>query len=224
MGARSPVRAHGAAKGRPMDEPRPADEGTPANPALRSALNKLPTVAMVGTLAAAYGTFAAFLGRFLFPARAAEKGWIFVREIRGFGTGETLLYRLPNGSPVNITRHGSDGGREDFIALSSTCPHLGCQVHWEPQNRRFFCPCHNGIFTPEGKAIGGPPGEAGQFLPQYPLKVDGGLLFIQVPLEVASLGEGRIEAPGPIRGAGHDPCLCGRPSPTPQFFDEGRRV
>lgn len=158
-------------------------------------------------MAAAYGTFAAFIGRFLFPARPADKGWLFVRELRGLGEAESLLYRLPNGSPVNIARRGP----QQFIALSSTCPHLGCQVHWEPQNERFFCPCHNGVFTPEGKGVGGPPGDAGQSLPQFPLKAEGGLLYIQVPLEVAALGPGHVEAPGPIRGAGHDPCLCGAP-------------
>jgi Rieske Fe-S protein len=177
-------------------------------------LKWVPSLALGGGLTAAYGTFAGFLGRFLYPAREEDKGWLFVRETQAMGEGESLSYRLPSGSPVSITRRGGSGGAEDFIALSSTCPHLGCQVHWEPQNSRYFCPCHNGIFTPEGKAIGGPPGDAGQFLPQFPLRVKDGLLFIQVPLQVAALGPGRIETPGrtegPAQGPGHDPCLsCG---------------
>jgi Rieske Fe-S protein len=56
-------------------------------------------------------------------------------------------------------------------------------VHWQAQNNRFFCPCHNGIFTPEGKGIGGPPGDAGQSLPRYPLRIENGLLMIEVPVE-----------------------------------------
>ena len=67
-----------------------------------------------------------------------------------------------------------------FIALSSTCPHLGCQVHWEPQNDRYLCPCHNGTFAPAGTPTGGPPFEANQSLPHYPLRVEGGLLFVEV--------------------------------------------
>lgn len=165
--------------------------------------------ALGGSLVAAYGTFAAFLGRFLYPARAAEQGWLFVRETDRIAENETLLYRLPNGASVNVTRKDRAAETGSFIALSSTCPHLGCQVHWEPHNDRYFCPCHNGIFDPSGKATGGPPGEAGQSLPEYPLKVAQGLLYIQVPLEVAALGEGRVEAPAPVRGPGHDPCLCG---------------
>ena len=70
----------------------------------------------------------------------------------------------------------------DFIALSSVCPHLGCRVHWQSQESRFFCPCHNGSFDPQGKPTGGPPLAAGQSLPKYPLKVEHGLLFIEMPI------------------------------------------
>jgi Rieske Fe-S protein len=81
---------------------------------------------------------------------------------------------------VVISRIDSNGDESDFVALSSVCPHLGCQVHWEGQNNRFFCPCHNGAFDPQGNAIAGPPKEAHQALARYPLKVENGLLFIQV--------------------------------------------
>ncbi|MBI4577262.1 MAG: Rieske 2Fe-2S domain-containing protein, partial [Planctomycetes bacterium] len=80
------------------------------------------------------------------------------------------------------------GAVEDFLALSSTCPHLGCRVHWEVQNRRFFCPCHNGSFDAAGRATGGPPAEAGQSLPRYALRLEGGLLFIELPVETPSGG------------------------------------
>ena len=114
------------------------------------------------------------------------KLWVMIQmviDLAGVQNGESLIYRLPNGSPVNITRVGEEGATEDFLALSSTCPHLGCQVHWESQNNRFFCPCHNGVFSPDGVGIGGPPGDAGQSLPKYPLKVENNLLFIEVPLD-----------------------------------------
>jgi len=162
---------------------------------------------MVATMTAAYGTLAAFMARFLYPAKPLQRGWQMVIELGGIRNGESLIYRLPNGSPVNVTRIAETGSAEDFLALSSTCPHLGCQVHWEPQNDRFFCPCHNGIFTPEGVAIGGPPGDAGQSLPRYPLKVEGNLLFIEVPLDQLAKGAGKIERPSPPTGPGHDPCL-----------------
>lgn len=162
---------------------------------------------MVAALTAAYGTLTAFMVRFLYPARPRTRAWQMVIDLTGIRSGESLIYRLPNGSPVNITRVGESGATGDFLALSSTCPHLGCQVHWESQNNRFFCPCHNGIFTAEGVGIGGPPGDAGQSLPRYPLKVEDNLLFIEVPLDQVALGPGRVERPSAPTGPGHDPCL-----------------
>jgi Rieske Fe-S protein len=130
-----------------------------------------------------------------------------VIDLPSIQPSESIIYRLPNGSPVNVTRVGDTGTSDDFLALSSTCPHLGCQVHWEPQNNRFFCPCHNGVFNPDGVAIGGPPGDAGQSLPKYPLKVEHNLLFIEIPLDQVALGPGKVEQPSAPTGPGHDPCL-----------------
>lgn len=167
-------------------------------------------IGMVGGLVAAYGTLAAFFARFLYPASGRARSWLYVSDATRVGRGDALLFRTPAGEPVNITRQGD--GDESIVALSSTCPHLGCQVHWEPQNDRFFCPCHNGIFDPSGKAISGPPAEAGQSLLQYPVRVDGGLLFIEVPTDQLALGPGCIEDAATARarrppGPGHDPCL-----------------
>jgi Rieske Fe-S protein len=55
-------------------------------------------------------------------------------------------------------------------------------VHWEPNNDRFFCPCHNGAFDKSGQPTAGPPKAANQPLIQFPLKVENGLLFVEAPL------------------------------------------
>ncbi|REJ93270.1 MAG: ubiquinol-cytochrome c reductase iron-sulfur subunit, partial [Planctomycetota bacterium] len=81
------------------------------------------------------------------------------------------------------SRLKDDGNAGDFVALSSICPHLGCQVHWESQNDRFFCPCHNGAFDAAGQPLSGPPKDDNQPLPQFPLKVENNLLFIQAGTE-----------------------------------------
>jgi Rieske Fe-S protein len=149
----------------------------------RTFAGKVTFCAMAGGLAAGYGGMGAVAARYLFPAKPTARRWMFVAELARLKVGESLAYTAPNGAPVNIARKGSAGTVEDFIALSSTCPHLGCRVNWEGQNKRFFCPCHNGVFDPEGKGIGGPPGDAGQSLPRYPLKIENGLLMIEVPVE-----------------------------------------
>jgi nitrite reductase/ring-hydroxylating ferredoxin subunit len=177
----------------------------------RGFLSKLSNLAMLSSLAGGYGLFAFIAGRFLYPARGQERQWMFVIETDRVGVGESVLYRAPAGETVNVTRRGDSGDAGDFLALSSVCPHLGCQVHWEATNNRYFCPCHNGVFTPEGKGVEGPPGDAGMELPRYELKVENGLLFVDVP--VATLASGRqeqgqvIERVAGVHGPGHDPCL-----------------
>ena len=188
----------------------------------RKLLTWLSSFGMIAGLVAAYGTLGGYLGRFLYPARPSDRRWMFVAELAGMRQGQSLVYKTPAGAPVNVTRRGNAAEADAFVALSSTCPHLGCQVSWESQNNRFFCPCHNGVFDPVGKATEGPPAEAGQSLLQYPLRVADGMLFIQVPLEqLADEGEsGTVERPArrPAAsgdwlaqaappGPGHDPCL-----------------
>lgn len=176
----------------------------------RGFLAKASSVAMAGGLLGSYGAFAAVAGRFLYPAEPDAKRWMFVTEVARLGVGDSLTFRTPAGAPVNVARQRRDGDVGDFIALSSTCPHLGCVVKWEPHNDRFFCPCHNGVFDPTGKATSGPPAEAGQSLAAFRLKLEGGLLFIEVP--TATVAGQRPEGDGPefaegAERAGHDPCL-----------------
>lgn len=177
-------------------------------PDRRKFLATASTTAMTAGLAGGYGAFGLIAGRFLYPARPDERQWQFVAEADRLAAGDSLLYRGPSGETINVTRQGSDGDGEDFIALSSICPHLGCQVYWEAQNERYFCPCHNGTFDAAGVGTGGPPGDAGQSLSRYPLKVEGGLLYIEVPVSRLADAEGEIlEEPPGIAGPGHDPCL-----------------
>jgi nitrite reductase/ring-hydroxylating ferredoxin subunit len=165
---------------------------------------------MAGGILGGYGMFAAFAARFLYPAAPQARAWVFVTEVKRMKRGDSLVFHTPAGAPVNVARQGETGEEEDFIALSSTCPHLGCRVHWEAHNERFFCPCHNGVFDPQGRGIGGPPGDAGQSLLRYPLRIERNLLFIEVPVEATASerpeGEGPEFAGGATR-PGHDPCL-----------------
>ena len=138
---------------------------------------------MAGGIAAGYGACGGMAARYLYPARRREKRWQFLALEKEVEVGDSFTYRTPTGERVAVARCGQDGSERDFVALSSTCPHLGCQVHWEPQNARFFCPCHNGVFDPEGRALAGPPHEAGQSLARYPLRIEEGRILIEVPME-----------------------------------------
>jgi cytochrome b6-f complex iron-sulfur subunit len=61
-------------------------------------------------------------------------------------------------------------------AFSLVCTHFGCIVKWVPADKDFFCPCHGGKFSAEGKVLSGPPPK-----PLTELKVvkDGTTLYVE---------------------------------------------
>ena len=123
-------------------------------------------------------------------------------ETVGIGeAGKTTAY-VRQGSP-DIKGEDPEG----YVAISTRCAHLGCPVRFVQAAGNFICPCHGGEFDPGGKATAGPPAKAGQSLLRYPLKVEGGLLFIEVAADGMAAGTGREIHPRRVPGPGHDPCL-----------------
>jgi cytochrome b6-f complex iron-sulfur subunit len=137
---------------------------------------------MSSGLLAGYGTFGYVLGQFVYPSAQHSRGWLFVCTVDRLGPGESLDFTAPAGAKIVVARQGAGVAAEDFLALSSVCPHLGCRVHWESQGERFFCPCHNGAFDQSGSPVSGPPKAANQALVRFPLKVENGLLYLEAPL------------------------------------------
>jgi quinol---cytochrome c reductase iron-sulfur subunit, bacillus type len=58
-------------------------------------------------------------------------------------TSEKPIYVLP-------AEHG------EHRVLSPVCPHLGCEITWQKEAKRFYCPCHNSVFSADGKLVSGP--------------------------------------------------------------------
>ena len=116
------------------DEEKRGEATTSEGADRRGFLKNTSRAAMVAGLAGGYGGFVAIAGKFLYPARTDEAMWQYVTEADGVEVGEAIRYQGPSGETINITRRAREGGTDDFIALSSTCPHLGCQVRWEAQN------------------------------------------------------------------------------------------
>jgi len=152
----------------------------------RALLSSASLLAMAGGLTASYGTFFVFAGQYLYPDEDPG-AWHFVARAVDIPPGGSLAFESPQGVQVVVKRDAAASpgvvALEQFQALSSICPHLGCRVHWEPHNHRFFCPCHNGEFDAEGRPTGGPPKAANQHLAHYPLRIEGELIFLNLPTQ-----------------------------------------
>jgi menaquinol-cytochrome c reductase iron-sulfur subunit len=119
----------------------------------------------------------------LFPPkiRRAEE-WIEIGDIT----------RLATNSPTEMTfrRNRIDGWKvtseksaawvvkhadNSVVAFGPQCTHLGCAYHWDDGKNEFVCPCHNSLFSIDGKVLGGP---APRPLDRYQTKVDGRKLLL----------------------------------------------
>mgnify|MGYP000916868033 FL=1 len=68
---------------------------------------------------------------------------------------------IPKGCASIVTIDGRKRGiykdeNGAVFAVSVRCPHLGCQLSWNPDEKSWDCPCHGSRFTYDGKRIDGP--------------------------------------------------------------------
>ena len=119
----------------------------------------------------------------LFPPKAIKADeWIELGDVA----------RLPAGSPVELTfrRNRVDGWKlisekstawvvksadNQITAFGPQCTHLGCAYHWDDAKDQFLCPCHNSIFSVDGKVVAGP---APRPLDRYETKLNGNKLLL----------------------------------------------
>ena len=173
----------------------------------------IQTVLMALGVVAGYGLGLVHFFRYLVPLRhTSDRREMFVGTLDSIPFGTTVSVKDPQGREINLVRSAvgpeelageaaGDAAEEpsermaetarrlerEFKALSSKCPHLGCRVHWEAANERFFCPCHDGAFDRQGVATAGPPAKEHKNLTTYEVKVDpkNGWVFVMVTQERA---------------------------------------
>jgi menaquinol-cytochrome c reductase iron-sulfur subunit len=71
---------------------------------------------------------------------------------------------------------------QNVVAYTPQCTHLACAYHWDDKQSNFFCPCHNSVFSIDGKVVSGP---APRPLDRYVTKVDQGKLLIGSEIQKA---------------------------------------
>lgn len=60
------------------------------------------------------------------------------------------------GNKPGILKKNTDGTLLGFVAV---CTHLDCNVTYMPEQKKFFCACHEGWYDEYGTNIGGPPSQ-----------------------------------------------------------------
>jgi menaquinol-cytochrome c reductase iron-sulfur subunit len=142
-------------------------------------------------IGAVYGMWAAITAALGLPAliylffppkvRKADE-WVEIGDVT----------KLASNSPVEMTfrRNRVDGWKvtneketawvvkqadNSVIAFGPACTHLGCAYHWEDGKNDFVCPCHNSLFSIDGKVLSGP---APRPLDRFETKVQGSRLLL----------------------------------------------
>jgi menaquinol-cytochrome c reductase iron-sulfur subunit len=115
-----------------------------------------------GIMTAALG-LPALMYLFVPPRLRRQSDWVDAGDIS----------QLETGNPVEMTfrRNRVDGWKvtsekstawvvklpsNKVVAYAPQCTHLGCAYHWDQEKDEFICPCHNSVFSMEGKVLDGP--------------------------------------------------------------------
>ncbi len=109
---------------------------------------------------------------FISPKKGKSKfRRIFAINLNDIKLDETKKFKDLRGKELILLR----SGEKEVKAISTVCTHLGCSVHWEKDKKRFFCPCHAGVFDPDGKVVSGPPPRD---LDSYDIDIEGDNVYI----------------------------------------------
>lgn len=94
------------------------------------------------------------VARFLSPPRRPEAATNQVLAGKVSDMPKEGWKLFPFGSDPGILIEIGPG---QYRAFSAVCTHLNCTVQFEPNARRIWCACHNGVYDLAGRNVSGPP-------------------------------------------------------------------
>ena len=108
--------------------------------------------------------------RYLAPTSGTNSAGKVIIPEKDVPEGEAKFFEFAGSAAVLVKKLGGD-----LIALSAVCTHLGCIVQWEKDQQNFLCPCHGGLYTPDGAVESGPPPKS---LSKLPFTVQNGNIIV----------------------------------------------
>lgn len=89
------------------------------------------------------------------------KNYVKYRTKTTFETAHDSLSSMKKGEGKIIEVEGEKravymDNSEHFHMISAKCPHLGCQLEWNPSETSWDCPCHGSRFDIDGNVISNP--------------------------------------------------------------------
>lgn len=119
------------------------------------------------------GGLAAPIARYAYPVKKVEiQPKVQVASLSALEPlGEAVLFGYQDAPSALILLE--DGTPKAFYLA---CTHFGCIVKWRPEERDWYCPCHAGIFAPDGTVVAGPPPRP---LVELQVVVEGDDLFVE---------------------------------------------
>ncbi len=91
--------------------------------------------------------------RFIFPSyKEPDEVILLYADYKDILPNSSKIF--PWGSKPGILKKNDDGSLMAFVGV---CTHLDCNVAYLPEQRKFFCACHDGWYDEFGTNISGPP-------------------------------------------------------------------
>ncbi len=116
------------------------------------------------------------------PKNTSDGNWIEVGSVDQLRPGkpEQVLYerkyvdgwkKVTEKTSVWLVKNAD----QSITAFNPACTHLACPYHWVDERKQFVCPCHDSVFSIDGKVLGGP---APRPLDRYLTKIEDGKVSI----------------------------------------------
>jgi len=169
--------------------PTKPQEDAPLSPGRRKMLAWLVGIVNIAVIGAVFTPVVGFVTA---PLRKAQKpgDWVPVLDDSALADGETkgVEFRLKIQDGFYATErvysvylHRAGG---QLFAFDPSCTHLGCRIEWQSDKKKYFCPCHGGVFNEKGDVVSGPPPIP---LNQHPVKSEGGKIYVRTDMKTRSV-------------------------------------